>query len=153
MKNADRFSTEESLLADLPQNSPKRQIAPEARTAVLIRTYIGKTYSDNDMQTIRSLISELSLQSGGEYTIILLLHVKDGEIEIEKEDVYQEVVEKNVPKEFWDMTVLWNIPIVSKRYPHLVQMDITEYDFTPPPLFALLCFILPPKNYIIRSIS
>ncbi|PGH34041.1 hypothetical protein GX50_03097 [[Emmonsia] crescens] len=126
LKNADRFSTEESLLADLPQNSPKRQIAPEARTAVLIRTYIGKTYSDNDMQTIRSLISELSLQSGGEYTIILLLHVKDGEIEIEKEDVYQEVVEKNVPKEFWDMTVLWNIPIVSKRYPHLVQMDITD---------------------------
>ncbi|QSS65861.1 hypothetical protein I7I51_06712 [Histoplasma capsulatum] len=126
LKNADRFSADLSLLADLPQDSPRRQIEPEARTAVLIRTYVGKTYSDNDMQTIRSLVSELSLQSGGEYSVILLLHVKDEEIEIEKDEVYQQVVEENVPKEFWDMTVLWNIPVVSKRYPRLVKMKLTD---------------------------
>ncbi|KAG5301142.1 hypothetical protein I7I48_01055 [Histoplasma ohiense] len=126
LKNADRFSADLSLLADLPQDSPRRQIEPEARTAVLIRTYVGKTYSDNDMQTIRSLVSELALQSGGEYSVILLLHVKDEEIEIEKDEVYQQVVEENVPKEFWDMTVLWNIPTVSKRYPRLVKMKLTD---------------------------
>ncbi|EGE83151.2 hypothetical protein BDDG_06095 [Blastomyces dermatitidis ATCC 18188] len=126
LRNVDRFSTEEGLLADLPRDSPRRKIAPEARTAVLLRSYVGKEYSDNDMQTIRSLISELSLQSGGEYTVILLLHVKDEEIEIEKADIYQQVVRENVPKEFWDMTVLWNAPTVSKRYPHLVKMELTD---------------------------
>ncbi|OJD18195.1 hypothetical protein AJ78_01753 [Emergomyces pasteurianus Ep9510] len=126
LRNVDRYSTHESLLADIPKDSPRHQIAPESRTAVLIRTYIGKQYSDNDMQTIRSLISELSLQSGSEYTVILFLHVKDEEIDIEDEDVYQQVVEQNVPREFWDMTVLWSSPTVSKRYPHLVKMKLTD---------------------------
>ncbi|EEH46581.2 uncharacterized protein PADG_02679 [Paracoccidioides brasiliensis Pb18] len=125
-KNAARFYSDESLLDDLPRNSSRRQMKLETRTALLIRTYVGKTYSDNDMHVIRSMITELSLQSGGEYTVFLLLHVKDGKIELDKDDVYKQVIKDHVPREFWEITVLWNIPMVSKRYPDLVQMSLTD---------------------------
>ncbi|PGH07518.1 hypothetical protein AJ79_06253 [Helicocarpus griseus UAMH5409] len=125
-RNAARFSDDENTLPDLPADHPRRKLGPESRTALVIRTYVGKEYSENDMYTIRSMVSELNLQTGGEYSVVLLLHVKDEEIELEKEEVYREVVEKNVPIEFWDMTVLWSVPVVSQRYPHLVQKKLTD---------------------------
>ncbi|KAK2804707.1 hypothetical protein FQN50_006547 [Emmonsiellopsis sp. PD_5] len=123
-KNAARFYDEEEA-PNFPYNHSREHIPPERRTALLLRTYIGKKYSENDIYVIRSLITELSLQSGGEYSVVLLLHVKDESIPIDREDVYRETVEKNVPKEFWDITVLWNVPMVATRYP-LLPKKITD---------------------------
>ncbi|EEY14326.1 conserved hypothetical protein [Verticillium alfalfae VaMs.102] len=39
----------------------------EQRTAVLLRSYTGKKYTENDKQVMRALISELNLRTGGEY--------------------------------------------------------------------------------------
>ncbi|KAJ9303051.1 hypothetical protein DTO271G3_425 [Paecilomyces variotii] len=116
-RNANRFV--DDAATDAGSEIPHPDIPGEERTAVLIRTYIGKEYSENDLHVIRSMVTELALQSGGEYEVILLLHVKDESLDIQQEDVYREVLEENVPKEFWDMTVLWNTPLVAERYKKL----------------------------------
>lgn len=94
-------------------------IPPESRTVVLIRSYTGKEYSENDKHVIRSMVTELALQSGGEYEVVLFVHVRDDNIPVEREDVYEQVLKENVPKEFWGITKLWNMPSASARYPFI----------------------------------
>ncbi|KAK1494863.1 hypothetical protein CCUS01_13557 [Colletotrichum cuscutae] len=52
---------------EVPNKLSTTSAGTESRTAVLLRTFTGKRYMENDKQAIRSLISELSLRSGGEY--------------------------------------------------------------------------------------
>lgn len=115
--NAGRFARSSTISSDK---------YPEARTAVLIRTYTGREYTENDIHVIRSIVTELSLQSGGEYKVILFLHIKDSTIPIAQRDVYQQILQDNVPKEFWDMTLLWNTPQAAFHYPDL-DTSVTEY--------------------------
>lgn len=92
----------------------------EARTAVLLRSYTGHKYTENDKQNIRSLVTELALKSGGEYEVFLLVQVKDNGPRIfEDADTYQYVLKQSVPAEFQGMTILWNDEIVWKTYPEL----------------------------------
>ena len=92
----------------------------EGRTAILLRTYTGKEYNENDKQMIRSLITELSLRTGGQYQVFLFVHVKDTAYAIWDDDsTYQYVVRDSVPKEFRDITVLWNDEAVQSTYPAL----------------------------------
>ncbi|KAH7149534.1 hypothetical protein B0J13DRAFT_473206 [Dactylonectria estremocensis] len=89
----------------------------ESRTAVLLRSYTGKKYTENDKQTIRALVTELSLRSGGEYEVFLLVQVKDNNLRIfEDSDTYQRVLQQYVPTEFQSMTVLWNDQLVWDIY-------------------------------------
>jgi hypothetical protein len=120
-RNAARFSQKDDGLSE-----EKQHIAPESRSAVLIRTYVGKKYTENDLQVIRSMVTELSLQSGGEYSVFLLLHVKDSNLPIDQVEVYRKVLTDNVPEEFWNMTILWNVPMVAARYPNL-DHNVIEY--------------------------
>ncbi|GAM36080.1 hypothetical protein TCE0_018r04888 [Talaromyces pinophilus] len=99
-----------------PTNLINPEAAPEKRTAILIRSYTDKQYSENDKQVLRSMVQELSLQSGGEYEVFLLVHVKDDSIPIDQEEAYEQVLRDHIPPEFWNMTILWNVPMVSKRY-------------------------------------
>ena len=43
------------------------------RTAILIRTWEGYKYTDDDLMNIRALITETSLLSGGEFQVFLLI--------------------------------------------------------------------------------
>jgi hypothetical protein len=124
--NAGRFNTtapnEGSGLAAWfqhkakPANLLNQEIKPETRTAILIRSYTDKVYSENDKQVIRSMVQELSLQSGGEYEVFLLVHVKDDNVPIHQKEIYEKVLNDNIPQEFWNMTILWSMPMVSERY-------------------------------------
>ncbi|KAI8633883.1 hypothetical protein F5Y19DRAFT_256731 [Xylariaceae sp. FL1651] len=92
----------------------------EARTAVLLRTYTGKEYNENDKQIIRALITELSLRTGGVYQVYLFVHVKDNAYAIwDDEGTYQYVLQQNVPAEFRDIAVLWNDEATQAMYPKL----------------------------------
>ncbi|KAJ8118191.1 hypothetical protein ONZ43_g4042 [Nemania bipapillata] len=92
----------------------------EARTALLLRSYTGKDYNENDKQVIRSLVTELSLRSGGLYQVYLFVHVKDNAYAIwDDEGTYQYVLQQNVPAEFRDIAVLWNDEAVQAMYPKL----------------------------------
>ncbi|KAK3685755.1 hypothetical protein B0T22DRAFT_429660 [Podospora appendiculata] len=91
----------------------------EPRTALLLRSYTGKKYTDNDKQTIRSLISELNLRTGGEYQVFLLVQVKGPEDIWSDQKVYESIIESEIPQEFWGITILWNDESVKHMYPLL----------------------------------
>jgi len=97
----------------------RNAITAKSRTAVLLRSYSKRRYSPNDIQNIRSLVTELSLRSGGEYQVYLLIQVKDSDITPEAADnsKYRELIEKKVPKEFWDMVVVWTDAMMKDWYP------------------------------------
>lgn len=100
-----------------PQNATHKV---EPRTALLLRSFTGMTYNDNDKQAIRSLVTELSLRTGGEYQVFLFVHVKDDDIDLwASEEIYNRTVEEHVPPEFRSMTVLWNEAAVERMYPKL----------------------------------
>ncbi|KAI0470679.1 hypothetical protein GGR56DRAFT_660011 [Xylariaceae sp. FL0804] len=112
-----------SHLATAERRSPvstSGTISTEPRTALLLRTYTGKEYNENDKQAIRALITELSLRTGGQYQIFLFVHVKDTAYAIwDDEGTYQYVLEKNVPAEFRDIAVLWNDEATMSMYTKL----------------------------------
>lgn len=88
------------------------------RTAFVLRTWTGFEYTAHEILTLRSLINELSLKSGGEYDVHLLLHVRDDSIPIwASKDVYRKVIEENIPREFWGITTLWSVQLMRMYYP------------------------------------
>ncbi|KAK3373472.1 hypothetical protein B0T24DRAFT_262963 [Lasiosphaeria ovina] len=91
----------------------------EPRTALLLRSYTGKEYTDNDKQAIRSLITELNLRTGGEYEVFLFVHVRDDSDIWSSKEAYQQVVQTAAPREFWNITVLWNGKAVDRMYTKL----------------------------------
>ncbi|KAL1296836.1 hypothetical protein AAFC00_004459 [Neodothiora populina] len=79
------------------------------RTAVLIRTWWDYDYDYEDLFYLRALVNELSIQSGGEYTIHFLIHVKDDNMQIWSDDeTYQRVLNDALPDEFRGMGTLWS---------------------------------------------
>ncbi|KAL1852072.1 hypothetical protein VTK73DRAFT_9287 [Phialemonium thermophilum] len=114
-RQPEKRSVEEGAAAGGSQQGVK----PEPRTAVLLRSYTGKQYNDNDKQVIRALITELSLRTGGEYEVFLLVHVKQPYDIFGDEETYRYVVETEVPREFWNITILWNDDAVHRMYPAL----------------------------------
>lgn len=87
------------------------------RTAILLRAWTGYHYTPPDFASIRSIISELSILSGGEYTVHLLVHVKNPNIAIWADKrVYQQTLQENVPEEFWGIAELWSEDMMRTVY-------------------------------------
>lgn len=79
------------------------------RSAIVIRTWWNRQYSVEDIIYLRSMIAELALLSGGEYTIHFLVHVKDDGVPIWADKrIYDRVLENSLPPEFQNMGVLWS---------------------------------------------
>ncbi|KAK6063898.1 hypothetical protein SCUP234_13220 [Seiridium cupressi] len=117
-KNKQRFDPASKPTTDEP---PKKQLP---RTAFVLRTWTGYRYDDIQLLSLRAMINELSLKSGGEYDVHLLVHVKDESIPIwASEEIYQEVLQKNVPKEFWGIATLWSVPLMRLYYPGFVPTE------------------------------
>ncbi|KAI9888742.1 MAG: hypothetical protein M1814_006474 [Vezdaea aestivalis] len=101
---------------------------PRKRTAILLRTWTGYEYTPNVMRQLRSMIVELSLQTGGEYSVFLMVHVKDDTIPIYSDDaLYEAVKRKYIPQEFWDISILWNENMNRPWYP-LLKDHTTVHD-------------------------
>ncbi|KAL6707138.1 hypothetical protein ACN47E_004685 [Coniothyrium glycines] len=95
------------------------------RTAVLIRTWWDYQYDDEDIMYLRSLISELTLGSSGEYQVHFLIHVKDDNKQIwADETVYAEVLKNALPAEFAGMGTLW-----SERQMGLIYGGVEESNY------------------------
>jgi hypothetical protein len=86
----------------------------KSRTALLLRAYSGIKFTENDKRTIRALINELSLKSGGEYEVFFLMQIKHSTLS-------KEAAHRDLPKEFWDMAVVWNDEQMAKLYPKIPQ--------------------------------
>ncbi|KAK5483057.1 hypothetical protein LTR43_008595 [Exophiala xenobiotica] len=78
------------------------------RTAVVIRTWWDYPYTPEDKIYIRSLMSELSMLSGGEYVVHFLIQVKSNDVPIFSDDeTYERVLRDALPEEFRGMGTLW----------------------------------------------
>lgn len=104
----------------------------KARSAVLIRTWDTYEYQENDIMAIRALVSELSLQSGGEYSVFLFVNIKENNIPIFRDDqIYQETLEKYVPAELHDISILWSEEVCQNWYPKIGEWDVYWEQFMP----------------------
>ena len=89
------------------------------RTAILLRAWTpGFLYTHNDIANLRALISELTLRSGGEYQVYILLHIRDKKIPIFESQRHYDaaLILSGIPEEFWGITELWSEPIMKKLY-------------------------------------
>ena len=104
-----------------------------SRTAILVRTWTGYNYTDNDSHALRALITETSLLSGGEYQVFLLVDIKDegheGNISIP--EVRQGMLDYYVPDEFHDITILFNERMMTDWYPRIGDWQIYWHQFMP----------------------
>lgn len=88
------------------------------RTAYVLRTYTGYQYTDYQILSLRAMINELSLKSGGEYDVHFLVQVKDNTIPIwADDDVYRKLLQDSLPEEFWGMATLWSEQQMRAYYP------------------------------------
>lgn len=87
------------------------------RTAVVLRTWIDREYTEDDLHFIRSMITELSLLPGGEYEVILLVDAKDTELPHPGDRTSLDGLKKYLPPELRDLTVFFNSEILETWYP------------------------------------
>lgn len=99
---------------EVPADSAPAKATPRVgrskvpRTAVMIRTWWDYQYTPEDLIYLRSLMAELNVLSGGEYTLHFLIHVKDDNAQIWADDeVYEKVLHDSLPEEFRGMGTLW----------------------------------------------
>ncbi|KAI0486297.1 hypothetical protein F4859DRAFT_364074 [Xylaria cf. heliscus] len=112
-KNKKRFGSKD---AASEKDEDRKKKLP--RSAFVLRTWTGYDYSDIQLLTLRAMINELSLKSGGEYDVHLLVHVKDNHLPIwASEEAYNKTLRENVPAEFWDIATLWSEQQMRTYYP------------------------------------
>ncbi|EFQ94557.1 hypothetical protein P3342_008369 [Pyrenophora teres f. teres] len=114
--------------SNLENREPKKKY--HHRTAILIRAWTGYNYEENDITAIRAMVSELSLQSGGEYQVYLYVHVKDRNSPIfDSQYEYDRILEENVPEELRDIAILWSESIFPKWYPKVMDWQVYWQQF------------------------
>ena len=117
--------------SELPDDPEPQGAAPHYhhRTALVIRAWEGYYYTDNDMEAIRALITEVSLLSGGEYQVLLLVNIKNAKADLSDRKLYQELLAKSVPAEFHSISILWNEKILQKWYPKVGDWQVYWHQF------------------------
>jgi hypothetical protein len=106
--SVDKAGQSDYGLKSDPNATGKKKLL--SRTAVVIRSWDEFEYREEDILHLRSMISELSLGSGGEYDVHLLVQVKDEAKHSiwADEDTYQKHLRESVPEEFHGITTLWS---------------------------------------------
>ncbi|KAK5990831.1 hypothetical protein PT974_09104 [Cladobotryum mycophilum] len=100
-------ATEKPKVAENGQKND--QVEKMSRTAIVIRCWDEYQWREDDMANLRSMISELSLISGGRYDVHLLVQVKnDARHPVWADhEIYEQRVRDTVPKEFQGLVTLW----------------------------------------------
>lgn len=95
-----------------------------SRTAVVVRTWDNYDYKEDDILHLRALITELSLGSGGEYDVHLLVQAKNETVPIwSDEESYESHLRRSVPREFWGIATLWSESQQQMLYNGLSGLD------------------------------
>ncbi|CAG8201153.1 unnamed protein product [Penicillium salamii] len=135
-RNADRYETiatvnssqQNPLAFDLPE-VPHKQWEPmevgvkqfHPRSAVLIRAWNGLNWKSHHREYLRALIMELSLHSGGEYQIYVLIHVKDNDMPIFSDSKTIKRLRESIPEEFRNMALFFNNKLLEAWYPKIEE--------------------------------
>jgi hypothetical protein len=97
-----------------PEGVPTRS---HPRSAVILRSWLGKEYTDNDILNIRAMIMELSLLSGAEYEVILLIDAHDEILPDASDKKGMEELKQELPAELRGLAVYFNSQILEDWYP------------------------------------
>lgn len=117
----------------LPDQGPQKSVSYrlwksgqgyKQRSAIVLRTWESCEWTIDTMQYIRSMIMELSLHSGAEYEVIIMVEIKDTNARIFDNDAsYQQTLKKAVPDEFLNNTILFDRQLLEKWYPKAGQHE------------------------------
>ncbi|KAJ5138677.1 uncharacterized protein N7515_003525 [Penicillium bovifimosum] len=154
-RNADRFesidmvnsSKQDPLAFDLPQapekisetlvgSSEVKRFHP--RSAVLVRAWNGLNWNSDHCRYLRALIMELSLHSGGEYQVYLLIHVKDDELPIFSDIKTINRLRSSIPAEFRNMALFFNNKLLEAWYPKIEEHSPLFQHHQPLQIFSQL---------------
>lgn len=123
------------------RQTPAKKLLP--RSAVIIRTWTGYQYNPEDLFYLRALTNELSIQSGSEYVVHFLVHVKDDNSQIWADDeTYQQVLNDALPAEFKGMGTLW-----SERQMGLIYGGVAESFYRDLPVHGVYRSTYMPLQY------
>ena len=115
----------------------------KTRQAVVLRGHQKFKWRKNDFMYTRSLIAELSLASGGEYEVILMIqlngeaHANLTTADFKNETIIQDLKEKYVPAEFRDLAVFFNTNVLKELYPAVKQWNYVMQAYQPVQWLAL----------------
>ena len=99
-------------------NPPRDRRRSTGRTAIVVRTWDCYDYTPENMHNLRSLIVETALNSGGEYAVYLLVHIKDDSRKIfESKKNYEAALRDTLPPELRSIGVLFDTPLLESWYP------------------------------------
>lgn len=93
----------------------------QPRSAVLIRAWNSMIWTANHREYLRALIMELSLHSGGEYEVFLLVHVKDDDLPIFSDRRTMEDLRRSIPVEFRNLALFFNNKLLEAWYPKIEE--------------------------------
>ncbi|KAL8824176.1 MAG: hypothetical protein Q9170_008234, partial [Blastenia crenularia] len=144
-REVDNLSVVKNESIAEPKNDQQKQknVTLLPRTAILIRTWWDFRYSVEDILYLRSLITELSLLSGGEFTVHFLIHVRDDNVPIwADQKIYDRILENALPAEFRGMGTLW-----SERQMGLIYGGIQESFFRDLPVHGVYRSTFMPVQY------
>ncbi|KAK3392049.1 hypothetical protein B0T20DRAFT_72438 [Sordaria brevicollis] len=137
--NKDRFRQPPNTTTTAPTeglNKEQKQVFQQhqrkkiPRTAIVVRLYVGFPWTEHSVLNFRAMISEVALQSGGEYTVHFLLHVRDNDEPIWADPkAVQKVLDDNVPPEFHSLCTLWSEDQMRLFYPGRFARSFTNPSF------------------------
>lgn len=88
------------------------------RTAIVLRGWEEFEFTREDKINLRSIVVETALRSGGEYTVFLLVHVRNSDRAIfDSPDNYAEALADLVAPEFRSIAVLFDDNLLESWYP------------------------------------
>ncbi|CAG8892451.1 unnamed protein product [Penicillium nalgiovense] len=109
------------------------------RTAVILRSTIDMKYTTNDIHNIRAMVMELSLLSGAEYEVIILVDANDQILPNPMDNVAMDSLkEEYLPEELRELAVFFNTKLLEDWYPTIdVHQAMYQY-FQPVQIFSQL---------------
>lgn len=110
---------QEQLLDDIPAKF--RTTRETKRTALVMRSYEGYVWREDDILNMRALIAELSLNNPNTpYDIRILVEVHGRHLAVFTSEWDRlNVLRSSVPREFWGMVELWTEDEMCALYPGL----------------------------------
>lgn len=119
------------------QERPKNK----TRTAIVFEVQESREWTLDTTQYVRSMIMELSLHTGGEYEVLILIEVSDDSEPIfNNPGVYHKIIERSVPREFREISFLFNRKLMKHWYPKVPRKtsdDFSSNAYAPLQLLSL----------------
>ncbi|EFX01041.1 hypothetical protein CMQ_5983 [Grosmannia clavigera kw1407] len=106
---------------------PPNPLQKLERIAIVVRCYAGYKWTPHAVINFRALIAEVSLQSGGEYDVHILMDTRDDNLPIwADEETAERVIADNVPLEFRGLVTLWSVAQMRLLYPGMNYQPVFE---------------------------